>query len=345
MTKIGSEIAARLLLLMITLATIAAPLTFRVQGRSQDDPLPSWRQGQAKQDILNFVHQVCDPSGSTYVKPEERIAALDDGGTLMTEWPIHVNQMQMVFARQRVKAIAKQDHNKKVYWEYEQPFNFILDGDDDKLGESLKNLWNKLDLFRATNVGMTVDEFSVQVQGFLKTAKHPKYKVPFTEVTFQPMLELLALLRRNDFKIYIVTNHGADFVRELCEPVYGIPRERVIGTAPEYEFKEGPEGGYLLRKANLDIFNERAEKAENIQLHIGRRPIFVAGNADGDLAMMELAVGGKHPYLNLLVRHDDPEREFAYDENTSKVFGVAQTRGWTIASMKRDFNTVFAFQK
>jgi hypothetical protein len=345
MTKSGSEIPARLLLLLITMVTVAAPVAFRAQERAEGDPLPSWRDGQAKQEILNFVHQVCDPSGPKYVKPEERIAALDDGGTLITEWPMHVNQMQMVFVRRRVKAIARQDHRKKVSWEYQQPFKFILAGDDDKLGESLKDLWNQLDLFRATNVGMTVDEFSSQVQDFLKTAKHPKYKVPFTEVAFQPMLELLALLRTNDFKVYIVTNHGADFVRELCESVYGIPRERIIGTAPEYEFKDGPEGGYLLRKPNLDIFNEKSEKAENIQLHIGRRPIFVAGNTDGDLAMMELAVGGKHPYLNLLVRHDDPEREFAYDENTSKVFGAAQLRGWTVASMRQDFNIVFAFQK
>jgi hypothetical protein len=159
------------------------------------------------------------------------------------------------------------------------------------------------------------------------------------------MLELLALLRANNFKVFIVTNYGADFVRELSESVYGIARDRVIGTTPEYEFKEGPEGGYLARKPNIDIFNEKSMKAENIQLHIGRRPIFVAGNSNGDLAMMALAAGGKHPFFNLLLRHDDAEREFAYEEKTDKVFEMAQSHEWTIVSMKNDFNVVFAFQK
>src|SRR5207237_1235401 len=149
--------------------------------------------------------------------------------TLSTEWPIYVNQPQMVFARLRVKAMAKQDSNLKLHWKYQEPFRFILEGDDEKLGESLKSFWNMLDLLRVTNGGMTVDEFSAVVQDFLKTANHPKFKVPFTKVAYKPMLELLALLRAHDFKIYIVTNYGADFVRELSESVYGIPRDRVIG--------------------------------------------------------------------------------------------------------------------
>ena len=344
-TKNWSGSKRRLLLLAVIAGALAAPVTFRARGQTASDPLPSWRAGQAKQAILKFVRQVCETSSPGYVRPEERIATLDDGGTLSSEWPLHVNQPQMVFARQRVKALAKQSSEKKVQWRYQQPFNFILDDNDKKLGESLKNRMNLLELLRATNAGMTVDEFSAEVQDFLKTARHPKFDVPFTEVAYQPMLELLALLRANDFKIYLVTNYGADFVRELSESVYAIPRERVIGTAPEYEFKDGPEGGYLVRKPNVDVFNERVAKAQNIQLHIGRRPIFVAGNANGDLAMMAMAAGGKHPFLNLLVRHDDAEREFAYEEDTDKVLAMAQARGWTIVSMKNDFNTVFAFQK
>jgi hypothetical protein len=340
-----SRFAARLLPAVVLLAALAAPATFRAQEHAGRDPLPSWRDGYAKQAILRFVRQVTDKSGPRYVRPEERIAAFDDGGTLSTEWPIHVNQPQMVFARQRVKAIAKQNSEKRFMWKYQKPFNYILDDDDRELGESLKDIWNMLDLLRVTNGGMTVDEFSSVVQEFLKAAKHPKFKVPFTEVAYQPMLELLALLRANDFKVFIVTNYGADFVRELSESVYGVPRERVIGTTPEYEYREGPQGGYLARKPNIDIFNERSMKAENIQLHIGRRPIFVAGNADGDLAMMGLAEGGKNPFLNLLVRHDDPEREFAYDEKTDKVVQMAQSHEWTIVSMKNDFNVVFGFQK
>jgi hypothetical protein len=323
------------------LAGLAAPVAFRAQERGQGDLLPSWRNGQAKTAILSFVQQVTDKSSSKYVMPEERIATFDDGGTLSTEWPIHVNQMQMVYARERVKAMAK----RQPGWKYQEPFKFILDDEDEKLGRSLKNPWNMLDLLRAVNQSMTVDEFSSEVQAFLKTAKHPKFKVPFAEVAYKPMLELLALLRANDFKIYIVTNYGADFVRELSESVYGVPRDRVIGTTPEYEFKDGPEGGSLVRTKNLSGYNEKSAKAENIQLHIGRRPILVAGNADGDLAMMAMAAGGKRPFLNLLLHHDDSEREFAYVENSDKALQMAQSRGWTIVSMKNDFNVVFSFQK
>ena len=340
-TKVRLTTASRMLAVVTLLMALAAPMALRAQEHGEDDRLPSWRDGRAKLAILSFVGQVTDKSSPKYVRPEERIAAFDDGGTLMTEWPIHVNQMQMVYARQRVKAMAKQNPG----WKYQVPFNFILDDDDDELGESLKDMWNMLDLLRATNKAVTVEQFGSEVQEFLKEAKHPKYKVPFTEVAYQPMLELLALLRANDFKVYIVTNYGADFVRELSESVYGIPRDHVIGTTVEYEFREGPEGGYLARTANINNHNEKSAKAQNIQLHIGRRPILVAGNNNGDLAMMSLAAGGNRPFLNLLVRHDDSEREFAYEENADKALQTAQSCGWTIVSMKNDFNKVFAFQK
>ena len=340
-----SGVANRLLLVAVMLAALVAPMALRAQEQASGDPLPSWQEGQTKQAILKFVREISDKSGPKYVRPEERIATFDDGGTLITEWPLYVNQAQIVFARQRVKALAEQFPDKKTQWKYQRPFNFILDNDDKKLAESLKDMWNKLDLLRATTGGMTTDEFSAVVQDFLKTAKHPKYSVPFAEVAYQPMLELLALLRANEFKIYLVTNYGADFVRELSESVYAIPRDRVIGTTPEYEFKDGPEGGFLARKSNVDNFNEKAAKAQNIQLHIGRRPILVAGNANGDLAMMSLAAGGKNPFLNLLLRHDDAQREFAYDEDTDQVLAMAQSRGWTMVSMKNDFSVVFAFQK
>jgi len=336
-------IASRVLAAAVMLIALAVPTRLRAQ--EHNDPLPSWRDGQAKTRILSFIHQATDSSSPGYVRPEERIATFDDGGTLSSEWPIYENQPQMVFARQRVKAIARQDSELRLHWKYQEPFRFILDDDDKDLAQSLKNMWNMLDLLRVTNGSMTVEEFGAVVRDFLKTAKHPKFKRPFTEVAYQPMLELLALLRAHDFKIYIVTNYGADFVRELSESVYEIPRDRVIGTTPEYEFKEGPEGGYLARKSNIDIFNEKAGKAENIQLHIGRRPIFVAGNTNGDLAMMMMAAGCNHPFLNLVLRHDDGEREFAYEENTDKLLQAAQARGWTVVSMKGDFNTIFAFEK
>jgi phosphoglycolate phosphatase-like HAD superfamily hydrolase len=250
------------LLISVILMASVTPQGLRAQEHVEDNSLPSWRDGQVRRAILSFVHQVTSKSSPNYVRPEERIATLDDGGTLSTEWPIHVNQMQMVFARQRVKALAKQDRQRKLQWEYQAPFRYILDDKDDEFGESLRDLWNMLDLVRVTNGQMTVDEFSIMVQEFLKTAKHPKFKVPFTEVAYQPMLELLALLRANDFKVYIVTNYGADFVRELSESVYGVPREQVIGTAPEYEFRETGEGGYLIRTSNLINYNEKSAKQQ-----------------------------------------------------------------------------------
>jgi FMN phosphatase YigB (HAD superfamily) len=284
---------------------------------------------------------VTDKSGPQYVKPEERIATFDDDGTLWAEWPRHINQIQIVFARQRVKQMAKAHPE----WDYYQPFKAILRDDDEDLARSLTDMWNTLDLLRATHGGMTVDEFGEMVRKFLATSRHPKYKVPFSEVAYRPMLELLDLLRANEFKVFIVTSGGADFIRELSEGVFGVPREHVIGSTVEYEYRETPEGGYLARKPNVETFNDRSAKAENIQLHIGRRPIFAAGNNDSDLAMLGLTAGGKKPFLNLLIRHDDPDREFAYEDNSAKALQIARERGWIAVSMKNDFAVVFSFQE
>ena len=308
-------------------------------GNGTKDPLPSWRDGQAKSAILDFVRQVTDKAGPKYVKPEERIAAFDDDGTLWPEWPRHVNQIQVVYARQRVRQLAKLHPE----WKYQEPFKAILDDNDKELARALTDMWNKLDLLRATHGGMTVDEFASSVRTFLTTARHPRFKVRYTQLAYEPMSELLDLLRANEFKVFIVTSVGADFIRELSEPVFGVPREQVIGSTPEYEYRERPDGGYLVRKDNVEFFNDRSAKAENIQLHIGRRPILVAGNSDGDLAMMGFAAGGKKPFLNLLVRHDDADREFAYQDDTSKALEAARARGWTTISMKNDFKLIFSF--
>jgi phosphoserine phosphatase len=333
--------ASRLVPIVIALAGLCIPAMLRAQQSDGKATLASWKDGQAKTAIIEFVRQVTDKSGPKYVKPEERVAAFDDDGTVWTEWPRHINQVQMVFARQRVKQLAGSHKD----WRYTQPFKAILDDDDKALAVALQDFWNKLDLLRETHGGMTVDEFGDTVRNFLANAKHPKFKVPFTQVSYPPMLELISFLRANDFKVYIVTGGGADFIRELSEGVFGVPRECVIGSTPEYEYKETAQGGYLVRKSNVDVLNENAGKAENLQLHVGRRPILVAGNSDGDLAMMGFAAGGKNPFLNLLIRHDDAEREFAYDDNTAKAVESARTRGWTMVSMKNDFKTVFSFKE
>jgi hypothetical protein len=333
--------AGGLITVIIALVALCIPAVLRAQQTGGSDPLPAWRDGTAKAAILDFVRQVTDKSGAKYVKPEERIAVFDDDGTIWPEWPRHISQVQMVFARQRVKQLA--DNHKD--WKYTQPFKAILEGDDKALALALNDFWNKLDLLRETHGGMTVDEFGATVRTFLANTKHPRFKVPFTQTAYEPMLDVMKLLRANEFKVYIVTGGGADFIRELSEDVFGVPRECVIGSTPEYEYKETPQGGFLVRKSNIDIFNDKAAKAENLQLHIGRRPILVAGNTDGDLAMMGLAADGKNPFLNLVVRHDDPEREFAYEENTAKAVEFARTRGWTTVSMKNDFKNIFSFRE
>jgi len=336
------QAAARLTPIFLAILALCIPAALLAQRTEGKDPLPSWRDGQAKLAILDFVREVTDKSGPKYVKPEERIAAFDDDGTLWTEWPRHINQIQIAFARQRVKQAAK-NHGE---WKYQQPFKAILDDDDKALALALTDFWNKLDLLRETHGGMTVDEFGATVRAFLATAKHSTFKAPYTEVTYEPMLELLALLRANEFKVYVVTSAGADFIRELSERAFGIPRECVIGSTPEYEYRETPAGGgYLFRKANVDILNDRSAKAENIQLHVGRRPIFVAGNNDNDLEMMGLAAGGKNPFLNLLIRHDDAEREFAYEDNSAKALEKFRSRNWTTVSMKNDFKVVLSFRE
>jgi phosphoserine phosphatase len=323
------------------LIAVVASLTVAMSAQepTSGDPLPSWNNGNAKSAVLQFVRDVTDKSGAKFVPPEERIAALDSDGTLMAEWPRHVDAIQMAFARQRVKELAKSNR----VWEYEQPFKAILDNDNKELERRLRDIYNVLSLAQATHGSMTVDEFSSVVQGFLAKAKHSKFDVPLTQVVYPPMLELIALLQANQFKVFIVTGGGGDFVREYSEKVYGVPREQVIGSNPEYEFKRTPTGGDLVRRSNVASFNENDTKAENIQLHIGRRPIFVAGNSNSDLAMMEYAAGGKKPFLNLLVRHDDAEREFAYDEGAEKAIELAQARGWLFVSMRNDFKTVFSF--
>jgi hypothetical protein len=338
-TKTHVRIAVRLMPIVLLGAALLIPTLLRAQHNPDTDRLPSWQAGTAKTAILDFVRQVTDKSGPRYVKPEDRIATFDDDGTLWPEWPRHTNQIQMVFARQRVKQMAKGHPD----WEYQQPFKAILDGDDKELARAMTDLWNRIDLLRAANGGMTVDEFGATVRNFLATAKHPRFKVPFTQVAYQPMLELLDLLRANEFKIYLVTSSGADFIRELSERVFEIPRECVIGSTPEYEYRESTEGGFLVRKSNVDIFNDKAAKAENIQLHIGRRPVFVAGNSDGDLGMMGLASGGNKPFLNLLIRHDDSEREFSYEDDSARVAETVRARGWIAVSMKNDFKVIFSF--
>jgi len=296
------------------------------------DPLPSWNPGPAKESILTFVADVTDPASPSYVPPAERIAVTDNDGTLWTEKPLPA---QAAFVFGRIAAMAP-DHPE---WQTTQPYQAVLEADSKALASLGMEDIEKL-LF-STHAGMTEEEFEATARAFLDTAKHPRFGVPYTETVFQPMLELLAYLQANDFKTFIVSGGGVEFMRVFSEEVYGIPRENVIGSSLQYKFQQTPDGAVLVRQPELASLDDREMKPVNIQLHIGRRPVMAIGNSDGDLAMFQYTASRKGPYLNLLVVHDDAEREYEVLAGTDAMMTAASQSPWVFASMKRDFKTVF----
>ena len=309
------------------------------QSVTTADPLPSWNPGPAKDTILKFVADVADPASPSYVPPSDRIAVTDNDGTLWTEQPIPA-QAAFVFAR--IAQMAP-DHPE---WQTTQPYQAVLRQDAETLQSLSAEDIEKL-VF-TTHAGMTEEEFEAEAKAFLDTAKHPRFGVPYTETVYQPMLELLALLRANDFRTFIVSGGGGEFMRTFSEEVYGIPRENVVGSSLEYEFQQTSDGSGLVRQPELVSFDDREMKPVNIQLHIGRRPILAIGNSDGDLAMFQYTGGrsssseaGKVPFLNLLVVHDDAEREYDYLTRSEEVMTAAAQSPWMFVSMDRDFKTVF----
>ncbi len=303
------------------------------------DPLPSWNPGPTKDAILNFVAEVTDAAGPSYVAAADRIAVFDNDGTLWTEKPLPV-QADFVFA-----SIAEMapDHPE---WQTTQPYQAVLEQD----AETLQNLSPEdvEKLLFTTHAGMTEEEFEAAATEFLATATHPRFGVPYTETVYQPMLELLAFLQANGFKTFIVSGGGVEFMRVFSEEVYGIPRENVVGSSLQYAFQQTPDASVLVRQPELVSFDDRAMKPANIQLEIGRRPIMAVGNSNGDLEMLQYtggrsasAEGGQLPYLNLLVVHDDAEREYDYLTNTDEVMTAAAQSPWLFASIQKDFKTVF----
>ncbi len=300
------------------------------------DPLPSWNDGATKQRILRFVNEVTDASSPSYVPPEERIATVDNDGTLWCEKPTYV---QVFFVFKRVKALAPQHPE----WKTTQPFKAVLENDMKTLGTF--RLPELLKLVAATHAGMTQEAFNEEVQHFFATAKHPRWKRPFQELVYQPQLELLDYLRMNDFRVFIVTGGGRDFVRGVSEDVYGVPKHQVTGSTLQTEFKLVNNEGQLMRLPEfVQPIDDKAGKPVNIERDIGRRPILAFGNSDGDIQMLEYAESDTQPWLSLLLHHDDAKREYAYNKGTEKALKVAAERGWTIINIKHDWKTVFPFE-
>ncbi len=301
------------------------------------DPLPSWHDRTARQAIVSFIARVTTEGGPDYVAPSERIAVFDNDGTLWSEQPMYV---QLAFALDRVKALAL-SHPE---WKTTQPFKAALDGDAGAvaaLGER-----GLMQLVMATHAGTTSEEFERIVKDWIASARHPRTGRPYTGMVYQPMLELLAYLRANLFKTFIVSGGGIEFMRPWSDQVYGVPPEQVIGSSVKtrYELRSGVP--VLVRLPELDFIDDKEGKPVGIQQHIGRRPIAAFGNSDGDFQMLEWTTAGPDPRLGLLVHHDDTEREVAYDRlsaigNLARGLDEAGRRGWIVASMKDDWKRVF----
>jgi phosphoserine phosphatase len=301
------------------------------------NPLQSWNDGAAKSAILDFVARVTADGGADYVRPAERIATFDNDGTLWCEQPL---QPQVFFLIDRVKELAAKDRSIRE----RQPFKALLENDQHTLHTLGKQ--GLLELAFATHAGMSEEEFDEIARRWLATAKHPKFGRPFTHLTYRPQIELLELLRQHDFKTFIVSGGGIDLIRAFAEEAYGIPREQVIGSSVKLRFELQGRKAVLMKAAELDSFDDREEKPANIGLHIGRRPIFAAGNSDGDLAMMRYCKTGPGARLALLIHHDDADREVAYDREfrlspLTEALDNAKEHGITVVSMKRDWKTIF----
>jgi phosphoglycolate phosphatase-like HAD superfamily hydrolase len=302
-----------------------------------DDPLPSWNDGAAKSAIVDFVDAVTTDGGPDYVPPDERIATFDNDGTLWVEQPYYT---QLAFALDRIRALAP-EHPE---WREQQPFKAVLDNDLEALKAS--GIKGVMQLVMASHAGMTTEEFETIVEDWLASSEHPKFARPYTELVYQPMLELLAYLRDNGFETFIVSGGGVEFMRPWTEQVYGIPPQRVVGSTIVTEFALQDGLPVLMRRPEMDFLDDKQGKPVAINKFIGRRPIFAAGNSDGDLQMLQWTTGAGGRRLGLLIHHDDGEREYAYDRDSSigrldQALDQAAANGWIVVSMQDDWRTTF----
>jgi phosphoglycolate phosphatase-like HAD superfamily hydrolase len=327
-------------LILLTMALVSQTLYAQ-------DPLPSWNDGPAKQAILAFVKEVIDKSDPKYVAPEERIATFDQDGTLWVEHPMYT---QAMYCLERVPMLVeKKPELKKV-----EPFVTVLSGNREAMAKlTMKDLEK---ILAATLTGMSVDEFSAEAGRWLATAKHPRWQRLYTDLVYQPMLEVMQYLRANEFKTYIVTGGGQDFVRVYAEKVYGIPPEQVVGSAGATKYGYQKDGKPFLTKEPKLLLNDNdAGKPEGIHLMIGRRPHAAFGNSTGDRQMLEYTEAGDGARLSMVVLHDDAKREYAYGPAqglpdtkvgtfTQALYDEAKKDGWFVISMKNDWKFIFPFE-
>ncbi len=304
------------------------------------DALPSWNEGKTKSAIFDFVKEVTDEKSPNFIKVADRIATFDNDGNLWSEKPVY---FQLFFAIDRVKALAP-EHPE---WKTEQPFKAVLENDMDALIAS--GLEGLMKLVMATHAGISTDEFESHVREWLSTTNHPRFNQPYNKLIFQPMLELLDYLRANDFKTFIVSGGGVEFMRVWVEEAYGIPSDQVVGSSIKTEFVMEDDGPKIMRLPELDFIDDKAGKPIGIHKFIGKRPVFASGNSDGDLQMMQYTAAGSGKRFMLYVHHTDEEREWAYDREShvgrlDKGLIEAEKNGWTVINMKEDWKVIYPFQ-
>ncbi|WP_245506193.1 HAD family hydrolase [Rhizobium leguminosarum] len=317
---------------------LGVALVHATSAFAQSDPLPSWNDTASKVAIVSFVEKVTGQGSPDFVPETERIAVFDNDGTLWVEHPMYV---QLAFALDRVKTLAPQHPE----WKETQPFKAVLDGDMKSLAASGEK--GLVELIMTTHAGMTSSDFQKIVTDWLASARDPKFKRPYTELVYQPMVELLAYLRANGFKTFIVSGGGIEFMRPWAEKVYGVPPEQVIGSSIKTEFRMQDDTPTLYRLPEVNFIDDKAGKPVGIKQHIGRRPIAAFGNSDGDLQMLQwTTMAGAPARLGVLIHHTDADREYAYDRDTDfgrldKALDAAAIAGWTVVDMKADWNKVF----
>jgi len=310
--------------------------------QANNDALPSWNEGAAKKSIFDFVARVTREGSPDYVKPEERSATFDNDGTLWAEQPMY---FQIIFAMDRVKALAP----KHPDWKTKQPFMAVLDNDT----KILAALGEKgfLKIIAATHAGLTAEEFNKIVAEWIATARHPRFNRVYTELVYQPMLELLNFVRANGFKTFIVSGGGVELMRVFTNRLYGIPPEQIVGSSGVVRYQLRPGGKpVLLKESKIEFVDDGPGKPAGINRFIGQRPIFAFGNSDGDQQMLEWTAAGSGARFMGLVHHTDAEREWAYDRKSyvgrlDKALDEANRRGWTVVSMKTDWKRIFLFEQ
>lgn len=304
------------------------------------DPLPSWNEGETKSAIINFVESATDLNGEDYIEVKNRIATFDNDGNLWSERPLY---FQLYFAIARIKELAV-DHEE---WNEIQPFKAVLEDDLETLLKSgSKGL---MQLIMASHAGMTTEEFEQIVRNWLMRSKHPRFNQPYNKLIYQPMLELLQYLRQNEFKTFIVSGGGVEFMRAWVEEAYGIPTDQIVGSSIKTEFRLDEHGAHIYRLPELDFIDDKEGKPVGISKYIGKRPVFASGNSDGDLPMLQYAAGGSGKRFMLYLHHTDSIREWAYDRNSDigrldKGLDEAEKNGWTVIDMQKDWKVVYPFE-